>query len=570
MSARSFLLMFVLGCTSSGVRRFPLRDPVWRDPDLTSVYVRCRDVKDKEKHRTCAPEPYKSPLYWDIADNSVFRPLSEVTAVTVPGEAVNVNSLDEVPDSSWFQNRLGVRPITRAELAMGGCSKEQVLDPETAADGSWVIDKGRDSGSTPGFRIRVPGKGKYYVKLEKAWQQPERQSAATVIGAAVMHAAGYNASCEQLLYVRPSLFRLQPGVTFGTYFTRAVPYDKSAFEKDLTAATTRDGLIRVVASAWIPGYVIGPYQFMGTRDDDPNDVVSHENRRELRALRLIGAWLERHDSREANTLDTWISDVKEPPDASPGHVVHYQFDTSDALGAGMSVGNVSRQLGKNYVIDWSNMATEFMTFGVRRAPWETAHVTPGHELFGYFNVRDFVPDKWKPEYPNGAFSRMSERDAAWMARILARFTPEMVDTLAGMGNFSDPAQTAYLASVLKGRLARILERYLTRVSSIADVRIEGSELCGVDLAAWRGIRAPSSFTYAARLVGGPALGVVRHGAGRICVALLHFAPDGGARDDDPSRYMRVVVTDGVALAPLVAHLYDLGPARGFKLVGLER
>ncbi len=34
--------------------------------------------------------------------------------------------------------------------------------------------------------------------------------------------------------------------------------------------------------------------------------------------------------------------------------------------------------------------------------------------------------------------------------------------------------------------------------------------------------------------------------------------------------MIVQLTNGVAPGPLAAHLYDLGPARGFKLAGIER
>ena len=36
----------------------------------------------------------------------------------------------------------------------------------------------------------------------------------------------------------------------------------------------------------------------------------------------------------------------------------------------------------------------------------------------------FEPDDWKPGYPNPAFSRMKEQDAAWMARIIAEFSDE--------------------------------------------------------------------------------------------------------------------------------------------------
>jgi len=86
-------------------RPFVLRDPFVLDTDLHPVSVPCR--ADPEGP-TCAPAVYDSPFVWDHIDNLVFARLSRLLAVRVSGEAANVNSLDEVPDSAWFTNGGGL------------------------------------------------------------------------------------------------------------------------------------------------------------------------------------------------------------------------------------------------------------------------------------------------------------------------------------------------------------------------------------------------------------------------------------------------------------------------------
>ena len=561
---RSLLALSALALVacSGSERRFPLRDPVTRDADLASVYVRCRRVhsKDAREHVTCAPAPYHSSLYWNGVDNLFFRPLSDAFAVRTSGESVNVSSLDEVPDSAWFTNRIA--GVTPEQLRLGACKREQLLDPASAADGAWVIDQGKLDGSMPGFRVVVPGKGKYMLKVQSVDDQPERPTAASVIGAAAFWAAGYYSTCEQIVWVRPSVFKLTPGLSSRSNFESERPFDQERLDALFAKALKRNGLIRMSASAWISGYAIGPYRYEGTRKDDPNDIVPHEDRRELRGMRVIAAWLGRTDAREVNSFDTWVADDESKPESSPGHVLHYQLDESETLGGNWpwAPPELATRLGVSYAIDWGDIAYDLFSLGASVRPWEDLELVRGHEIFGYYQLEPFDPDRWKNEYPNLAFSRMSERDGAWMARILARFTPELVHTLAVMGDFTDPSQTVYIEHVMEGRLERVLERYLTRLSPIGDLRVEGDRLCGVDLAELRGVREASRFRYAARTTDGVALPVARSPHGGVCVALRHRTG---------STYLRVVVDDGVARGKLVAHLYDLGD-RGFKLVGLQR
>ncbi len=560
------------GVTACGAteRRFALRDPVSVDTDLRSVTIPCRRApSDKDKnHIACAPEPYVSPLIWDGADNLLFRPLSEAWAFEATHEAVNANSFDEVADSAWFTNRIGAHPMSADELLRAACKPSQLLlDAETAPEGSWVIDKGKQNGSSPGFRVKIAGKGKYLLKVDDP--TPERPSAASVIGADAYHAVGFNFSCEQVVYVKASVLKLTPGLTTIDNTSRVRPFDRAALQAMLRKAPKKGDYIRFQASAWLDGDLIGPFRYEKVRGDDPNDVIAHEDRRELRGARLLAAWLDHFDAREQNSMDAWMADRKETPDSSPGHVVHYYLDTSDCLGSEWDWEVISRRLGKSYVVDWGDIGRDFVTLGIPVRPWDEAGRVPGREMFGFFNASRFVPEQWKNEYPNPAFSRMTERDGAWMARILSRMTPELVKTLAAAGRFSDPANEAYLTDLLEERLEKILDRYLTRLSPIADVHLEGQNLCATDLAARRHVRDPALFQYRASL-GGAALPVTAREGESFCTPLPHRAADGGVPDDDASRYVRVTMDDGVARGPLLAYLYDLGPARGFRLVGLER
>jgi hypothetical protein len=541
----------VLGC-GGATPRFPLREPLRRDTDLAWFHAPCRE--GEAGNQLCAPEEYVSSLVWDGADSMVFRPLAEAFALEGELEAVNVNSLDEVPDSAWFTNRLGTRPFGIEELRQGACTPEQLLEPTQAAPGAWLIDKGKANGASPGFRVQVPGKGKYMFKSDAP--VAERPSAASVIGAAAYHAVGYYTSCEQIVYFDPAVLELKSGLRSAANFAAEKAFDRAALNDVLSKLSRRGGAVRMQASAWLPGLPIGPFRYEGKRDDDANDVIPHQHRRELRGGRLLAAWLDHFDAREQNTMDSWQTNGG-APDAA-GRVIHYYLDTSDCLGSEWAWDGVSRRLGRSYVFDWGDVSADFFTFGLRRRPWELVQRTPGRELFGYFEYRHFVPENWKMEYPNPAFSRMTERDGAWMARILARFSPEMVHALAELGQFSDPGNTAHLTRVLEQRLQRILRRYLTRLSPITMLAVAGDRICGVDVARARGLEPASAYRYAASL-GPRKLAVSVAANGRLCVALPHGAGD----------YLEVTLTSSAARGTLVAHLYDLG-RRGYRLVGVER
>jgi hypothetical protein len=570
----SLLVASLLSLACGTAPRYPLRAPLVTDTDLRPVSVDCepRPSDDNPNHVACAPEPYVSPLVWDAVDNSIFRPLSRVFAVDPADVAENVNAFDEVPDSAWFQNRMVRERPSREALLRGACSPDEILDPQTAAPGSWLIDKGKANGASAGFRIKAGGK-KYMLKTDTK-QQPERPSAASVIGAAIYHAVGFNTSCEQIVYFDPALLTLSPGLTVTDNSNVTRPFDRAALSAVLEQAPRRGERVRMQASAWLPGHLIGPFRYEGTRGDDPNDVIPHEDRRDLRGGRLVAAWLNHFDAREQNTMDSWIAADPRVPDSSPGFVRHYYLDTSDSFGSEWADDGISRRLGRSYLLDFEDIGADFVTFGTRTRPWEEARRTPGMEPFGYYHYRDFDPEAWKNEYPNPAFSRATEHDHAWMARILSRFDRADIDALVSLGAFTRREHAAFLAEVLEQRLRKILERYLLRLSPLADGRLErGNELVLTDLAARRGVRSQRPYRYRARLdhaEGGREVRVQVGTAGEIRLNLPHRIFPQGVPAGDATRYLVVTLDNGAAAFPLRAHLYDLGAERGFRLVGVER
>lgn len=570
--------LLLAGC-GDGLRRFPLKEPLRQDTDTQPVAFPCSPdpdpPKDDPNHQVCLPESYESPFGWDVADKTVFRPLTRALAVDVGGEARNVNAFDETPDSSWFVNRIGVAPMDAEALRTGPCGKK-VLDP-SAADGSWLIDQGKPNGANPGFRVRVEGVGKFMLKADPP-DQPERATGATSIASRLYHAAGWWAPCDSVVYFRPSVLKLKPGLEFADNSGVVRKFDQAALDKVLAGASKRDGLVRMVASRWLPGRAIGPFQYEETRDGDPNDVIPHEDRRDLRGAKVIAAWLNHFDSREQNSMATWMAVNDKDPDSSPGHIRHWYIDLGDCFGSEWEWEQISKRLGHSYYLDLEHLSVDFLTLGIITRPWDRVRRSKEGDIFGFFDADSFEPDQWKGGYPNPAFGRMTERDAAWATRIIARFTPELVAEAVRVGDYTSPVHTEFLTKTLLARQRKVLRRYFAKLSPIADLTVTpAGELCGVDLGRKTAVFADRDYAYRAAVFTGESLTpgpapAVRGGGddGSVCLSLSHRMDDGGPAPDAPERYVVVDITNGVAPGPLRAHLYDLGPRGGFRLVGIER
>jgi hypothetical protein len=452
--------------------------PLWDDPDRQLF--------------AGPPEKYRSGKYTDIVDQLALRPLGAALAFEPGGEALNLNTLDEVPDSSWFTNRIGRYPTTPEQLAIGPCSTPP-LDPAQA----WTVIGSKSDGVSPGFVIRAPDQQRYLIKFDAGIQGP-RSTAADAIAARLYYAAGYGAPCNRVVFFERSTLEVEAGAQDADWLGQTRPYDAAALDAALAPLPrTSDGKYRALASLWLAGKSLGPWRFEGRRSDDPNDIIDHEHRRELRGMRLLAAWTGHADQREQNTLASWI-------DAGNGlgWIRHSLLDFGDCFGNLASPPLLARRLaGHAYGVDFGQIAGDFFTFGVPTRPFEAERFGRSGAVFGYFNAERFDPEAWRPSYPNPAFERMTDRDAAWMARILARFEAPHIERAIRAGRLGSPALSEELLRVLLGRRERILRSYLGRASSLSEPAIESSAaaraVCADDLGVLAGIASAAETRYAA-------------------------------------------------------------------------
>src|SRR4051812_21480209 len=128
-----FGLTVVLACLTppvfTGADRFYADDPLALEPETQDA---------------SGAQPWDIGLFYELSRN-LFVVARHTASDTRAGD---VNTVDEVPDSSWFTNRIGARPLTDAQLARG-----PNLGSGPAPE-RWVILREKTAGVHPGFTAR--------------------------------------------------------------------------------------------------------------------------------------------------------------------------------------------------------------------------------------------------------------------------------------------------------------------------------------------------------------------------------------------------------------------------------
>ena len=437
-----------------------------------------RPITWEADDRRPIPEPEEETegqwFTWDGAHKMIFyrvgqllnlgrslRTLGTWVGLADPLEAGNVNALDEVPNSTWFTNRHFVLPLSQEELSRGPTTG-QGPDPE----GTWSVISAKESlGSTPGFVIRDQKQDVYVIKFDSLLN-PEMTTASEMITPRFLHAAGYNVPEHYLVTLDPDRLVVDPNAKIRGKYRRRLPMT----EADVKATLDRvphypDGTIRAVASKFLPGIPKGPFLYEEKRPDDLNDRIRHENRRELRGLGVLAAFLNHTDTKAANALDMY--------DPEKQHLIHYLIDFSSTLGADNADPQLPRY-GNEYFLDFGTVGRSMVSLGAYVKPWEVP-LPMNHPSVGYFNAEYFDPSRWRPTFPNPAFLQMSLRDAYWGAKIVTSFMDEDIEAIVHTGDYTDSRAEQYVADVLKKRRDKIGQYYFNLVNPLDHFALKGTE-----------------------------------------------------------------------------------------------
>ncbi|NGP77400.1 hypothetical protein G3570_12200 [Balneolaceae bacterium YR4-1] len=426
-------------------------------------------VFDPDTSAIPQPEQVDRSRYWEQLNYTLFHQLRKplnlntvgrsagmVLGISEPREADNINVLDEPPESSWYNYRHFYNPMTLEELANG---PNETAPPDTT--GNWTIFQASIGGPNAWFFIEDRKGDRYLIKFDSP-DFPELRTSSEVISTKFFHAAGYNVPEATITYLNPSKFTIKDSVMVREGRRRREMTQADIKNTLLERPRNRFGKVRTIAIKFVEGTPIGPWGFEGTRDDDPNDRVAHEHRRELRGLRVISSWLNDTDRRDANSLAVYTEG---------GYVKHYLQDFGSTLGAN-GAGVHTPIDGQAYLIDPRYMALNTLSLGMNVNVWEKDQAITPFPSVGYFRSDIFEPEEWVTAHPLPAFENMTLRDAYWGAKQVMSFSDEDIRRIVKTGRITNGEAQSFLWQILINRRDKIGEYWFSRINPLDKFRAE--------------------------------------------------------------------------------------------------
>jgi hypothetical protein len=455
----------------------PIREPAEREKNLYGHQVR---------------EALIEPLShaFDIPDKILW--LARAMGGGSKPQSVNVNRFDEVPNSSWFTNRNHVRTLTTAEIRTAPLGEDLRPTPP------YEVKSVKKHGVNPGFNIKDAKDKRWVVKLDPPGH-PQIGSAADAVVSRLLWAAGYNVPHDVSFTFRRDELTLDPDLVKGE--DGEPPFTPANLDTLLTyGAVAEDGRRYAQASLFLEGKPIGHIDMRARRPDDPNDLYKHRNRRELRGLYVLMSWLNSWDTKDHQSLDTFV-ETKD----SLGYVRHHLLDLGASLGAAAE-GAKALPTGYEYKVDWGWMGRRLVTLGFVTEPWRRARQESGIPSVGNFESAEYEPDRFKPLMPHPAFGKRTARDGYWGAKLVASFSNAQIAAAIDAAGYEDPRAKPYLLRILAERRDKVARHWFARVAPVDYFHLEGGTLRFRDLAVDRGLASPRAYAVKLRSSGGERAG----------------------------------------------------------------
>jgi hypothetical protein len=431
-------VMLIGLATAASQTRFYADDPIEREP---------------EPGDASRVQPFPVHLSWDILSSLFVKEGDPVTRL-----AQNINTIDEVPDSSWFTNRAGSQTLTAADVGRG---------PDTTSGpvGRWTVVSGKSEGVRPGFTIMDSDGVRWFLKFD-APGYPEQATGAEVVATKLFWALGYDVAETHVATLWRGNLVLSEKASISVNGKKRRMTARDIRHVLAQSERSPDGSYRVLASKQLAGKSVDEFLYYGTRADDPNDVVPHENRRELRGMKVFAAWIDRVDAKAGNTLDTLVIENGKTI------VRHHPLDFGSTLG---SAGDNPNEYWEGYEFLYSGASflKNFLGVGLPVEPWHTIRY-PAFRGIGRIEGDRFDPETWRSRVPNAAYVRADDADTFWAARKVMAITDDMIAAAVKNGQYSDPSAENYLIETLIKRRNAIGRTYLVKINPIVNPTLDAT------------------------------------------------------------------------------------------------
>lgn len=375
-------------------------------------------------------------------------------------ESINVNVLDEVPNSSWFTNRIGTKDFSIEEIKRGAN-----FNPKPKS-GKLIVLRGKTVGATPGFWVRDENGNTFILKFDPK-DYPELASGAEIIATKMFWAFGYNVPENHIFRFNREDLEISEKAKVTGENNKKRKMTESDLDLILSKiARQKDGQYRALASRLINGKPLGGFTFSGRRKDDPNDIIPHEIRRDVRALKVFGAWTEHNDLRVGNTFDVFVEEDGRK------FVRHYLIDFGSTFGSDSVQVNLP-EVGREHGLDFNEAGKILLSGGIYQPPWRDKNHDPVFSpAIGRYSTKNFSPNKWKQNFPLVALSQMTSLDGFWAMRKIAAFTPEQIRAIVETAEFSKQSDAEYLTKQILARQRIIVQHYANKRMGIGNLELQ--------------------------------------------------------------------------------------------------